>query len=106
MRSQIGTFSFLVTIFDILFIIYLLYYNSYLFICIVILQRKVIKLPFFHYLTQKVREATQDEILLILSKEDIAHLLSNGVSLTKTIGSDGLTRYKVSSSLLKEIFLL
>ena len=66
----------------------------------------MINLPFFHYLTQKVREASQDEISLILSTEDISHLTSNGVPLTAFVGNDGVTRYKVSSSLLKEIFLL
>ena len=66
----------------------------------------MINLPFFYYLTQKVREASQDEISLILSTEDISHLTSNGVPLTEIVGNDGITRYKVSSSLLKEIFLL
>lgn len=66
----------------------------------------MITLPFFHYLTQKVREASQDEISLILSTEDISHLTSNGVPLTEIVRNDGITRYKVSSSLLKEIFLL
>ena len=65
----------------------------------------MIYLPFFHYLTEKVREASQDEISLILSTEDISHLTSNGIPLTKDVDSDGITRYKASASLSKSTFL-
>ena len=63
-----------------------------------------ILLPFFYYLTSRVREATEDKISLILSPEDISYLSAHNIPLEKTIGKDNVERYLTSVSILKEVF--
>ena len=63
-------------------------------------------MPTFHYLNAKIKEASQDQISLILSSFDLKHLKSHGIKLEEEIGSDGILRYTTSVSRLKEVLNL